>query len=1502
MKFESKFKGVLLLACLGFSTATVNAQYLKEGNIEVGNGGTSFRVSSWTAGTNYSADDNFFISRVKPKARFYNANTQVNPDFKPWWMFDKSATNIDYTKYSKKLLMWTPIGSKKTGNSYYTTIPNGLFNEEMFSMWQYVSTWGTWTDDFMRVPGNFVDVAHKNGVAVTTQISPAWNSNLAASGSDWWSVIDNMNSNSAKTLSYLDWYGLDGFGYNSEWSSTSTASNSSKLAVIENLNNVIAKHFDDKYKSKGLPSFSAENIWYDGMTTTYGPKFDNGIDVYGTTLPFFGDSTATANNKRTSFFYNYNWNENTVSYSSPQKYVEKSAATAITNGRNPFDLYAGFNLQGKEPFTDDNGKETWAYIRDKGASIGLWSGHDSNVFWETRNSNGSDPEKAQSTYQRVLERWFSGSKFNPSPKIKGLDITASMSSDPNDAFFGMAKFVAAQSTLSWDLKEEPFVTYFNVGNGKFFNWKGKTANKAEWSNIGIQDYLPTWRWWWSDGLLNGDKTNETVPEGMTAEFAWNAAYFGGSSMRIKGTCDNAVLNLFKTNFEIKAGDNIKISYQLNNGSADEIELLLGDTDGNEVNSGEGLKFDTKDAAIGTWKTTTITAEAIPGGKKIGVLALKFTNAQNLDINIGQLSITRPNNNYGLESFKPGDVNEALTTTNHAIVIDKAELLGTTMYGIDGKVIFHLGENASTLEGHYNADHKVSMFNIYAKVTYTYTENGETKTKTTTTLMGSTTSWAGLFFKAPYDTEIASKADNVKLQIGVGAVAADMTTESDIKWSDEINVDIKKDYTVSNDITVSTELIGAGNEFTAGYADPRHEASYWVLRGPNAGTNAYNTEVLYTYIGSGHEFTGKACDSELGKVTALDINNLPYGSYDLIAYKSEADAKKAVENKVSHITSGTNAFKYEHLLPAFIQVFNSKAGIPVIDKFVAIDNDNSDAISAVTQETAEQTDFATLHANAEGKWNYHFVWGDTKLNLEDDGLKTLPGAGIKVKPETPLTLKFEAQSNVSGAVSKGVALEDKAIGVEAKSLGLTAAQQPFTVAFWLKIKSINGKTQLLNVRNPEEEKWPNRAWGWLWSTMDENGNFTNITVRTQTASGGPEVKFNYNDVKFEKNAWYHVAFVVNPSATTGTDKIQLYVNGQLKAPNSTENTGLSFVDFNHGYRMTTSDSKRTFTEGIFTGGNTIQIGGIAGKGEFAGFDGTIDNFQVYNTALSGAEVLTSMKDLTTKKIENAKDDFMQAVDISDLKNLVGFWNFEDTEKYNQGYDNEVADYKGAKLLRFQYPVDNEDDNIQAKAIATASTTVGYPALNQGISQQSVTDEYEIIGSKSYNLVETAKDGEEVGGAEGSLSVQSTSVQAAPVRINAKKAKIDGDKYVGYAEVTFPNYNEKREDGRGYSDITLAVYTAKLKLTNSVGTAEALYKYIYVLDYDGGIKTSVDNVKVGELSICPMKNGAIFTCGEETVVNVFDLNGRQVKAFKLNGSEFVTLAPGVYVANGKKFIVK
>ena len=55
----------------------------------------------------------------------------------------------------------------------------------------------------------------------------------------------------------------------------------------------------------------------------------------------------------------------------------------------------------------------------------------------------------------------------------------------------MSTWMTAKSTLSWNLAEEPFISYFNLGNGKFFNWKGERKNNNSWYNIGVQDYLPT---------------------------------------------------------------------------------------------------------------------------------------------------------------------------------------------------------------------------------------------------------------------------------------------------------------------------------------------------------------------------------------------------------------------------------------------------------------------------------------------------------------------------------------------------------------------------------------------------------------------------------------------------------------------------------------------------------------------------------------------------------------------------------------------------------------------------------------------------------------------------------------------------------------------------------------------------------------------------------------------------------------------------------------------------
>ena len=145
------------LTFLMSSYLSISAQYMKDGYVSYGkdgNYGNVFRVSSYT-----NDDENFFISRVKPKARFTDKSTQVNQDFVNWWNW---TDGTDAAKVSRKIAMWTPIGfghSAKAAESPFMAMPNGIYNSEVFSMWQYISHWGLWSEYFMCMPGNFADVA-----------------------------------------------------------------------------------------------------------------------------------------------------------------------------------------------------------------------------------------------------------------------------------------------------------------------------------------------------------------------------------------------------------------------------------------------------------------------------------------------------------------------------------------------------------------------------------------------------------------------------------------------------------------------------------------------------------------------------------------------------------------------------------------------------------------------------------------------------------------------------------------------------------------------------------------------------------------------------------------------------------------------------------------------------------------------------------------------------------------------------------------------------------------------------------------------------------------------------------------------------------------------------------------------------------------------------------------------------------------------------------------------
>ena len=140
-----------MLGCL-VSPAILQAQSLKENYIQWQNnkGDKLFRsVEAWQNRGKVTDDDNFFISRVKPKARFRNEKTQV-------------LQNLNETN-DKRLVAWVPFNNPETN-----ALPDGIFDSEVFSLWSYVSHWGDWTAPLGRIPAALMDVAHKNGVAVSS--------------------------------------------------------------------------------------------------------------------------------------------------------------------------------------------------------------------------------------------------------------------------------------------------------------------------------------------------------------------------------------------------------------------------------------------------------------------------------------------------------------------------------------------------------------------------------------------------------------------------------------------------------------------------------------------------------------------------------------------------------------------------------------------------------------------------------------------------------------------------------------------------------------------------------------------------------------------------------------------------------------------------------------------------------------------------------------------------------------------------------------------------------------------------------------------------------------------------------------------------------------------------------------------------------------------------------------------------------------------------------------
>ena len=343
----SKKLQLLMLGCL-VSPAILQAQSLKEGYIQWQNNKgdkLSATVNAWKNTGKVTEDDNFFISRVKPKTRFRNQNTQV--------LKDLNDTN------DKRLVAWVPFNNPETN-----ALPDGIFDSEVFSLWSYVSHWGDWTAPLGRIPAALMDVAHKNGVAVSSAGTVPYGS----LSDDWRYELRAINNIEAQKIAdFLYYYGQDGLGYNSEWSEFENITPKLREKHVQ-----INKLLKDKN-----PIF--ENLWY-GLTTDRGRLNTENV-LNANFAQTFGDNE----NKAFSLFLNYNWNL--------RQRLSSSVDYARSLNRDPLYLYAGVNMQGGEPRSS-----SWPLLKDYPISIGLWGAHSKNMFWESRNEKGSSEETMQRSY------------------------------------------------------------------------------------------------------------------------------------------------------------------------------------------------------------------------------------------------------------------------------------------------------------------------------------------------------------------------------------------------------------------------------------------------------------------------------------------------------------------------------------------------------------------------------------------------------------------------------------------------------------------------------------------------------------------------------------------------------------------------------------------------------------------------------------------------------------------------------------------------------------------------------------------------------------------------------------------------------------------------------------------------------------------------------------------------------------------------------------------------
>ena len=740
-------------------------------------------LDAWEPGTQPAGvskmDDEFYISRQRPLERIVDGDYQVQAE-------------VDR---NRKLCMWVPLDDPTTK---WKALPRYCFEGDNFSMWQYTDIHGNWTSPWLRATAGLTDVAHKNGVKVGCVLSVPWAVRLSIGGSDNNSKIftklmekesDGTFKHSLKLVKLMKYYGIDGIGCNSEFYASSPFIPTWQAFI------------QDCHKKAEEIGWHFQLHWYDGTNDMGSISFDRGLGSHNQKQ--FGEKGKEVTDM---LFFNYNWNDNIL---------KNSVTKAESMGRSSYDIYAGFDIQGRG-FKDDNGYKIWHALLNNKISIGFWGAHEMSLLHLSSTDDGTADYAIANCYQKKLEYTFSGGNRNPAllPEVRE---DCSLTNGDLSRFQGLATYLSAKSTI----QQVPFVTRFNLGNGQKFYNEGKVTFGHKWYNLNTQDFMPTWRWWITDA---NDKVTKDGLKGLVqADLTFDDAWFGGSCLKLHGATTFSRVKLFKTLLTIQPAYELSLTYKSDNDLKSHAKLFVA-LKGKTTEYKEIDLPNMKTPGEWTTFTTTLDKLGLKAGDQIAMLGIVVENTTaNYEMLVGEMAVRNPQETFA--TVKP--------------VIKEIEVLRGRYNALDFKMRY-----ASKEESGEQKTYNDEVGTWYYEIMYQQ-KNREPQ------MLTATTSWAAYVVDAPL-----VMGEERQARFGVRAVSPDGKQKSEIAWTNYHTIAYNQQLT---DVVVDKQVVKPGETFKVKLVDElATPVKEWKI------TDPLTNEVLATAENS------TFCEASINKVGLYDL--------------------------------------------------------------------------------------------------------------------------------------------------------------------------------------------------------------------------------------------------------------------------------------------------------------------------------------------------------------------------------------------------------------------------------------------------------------------------------------------------------------------------------------------------------------------------------------------------------------------------------------------------------